>query len=141
MYMINHFLDSYSTILGVSIFTPNTAKLNETNAATGTGSIGFHVDNCIMLYGRYPNIILLDYYDSNGNAPFDAVATMNGVSAPTNTVTAGAITGAASSTSSGSSDGMVSTSSLKSYAAKLPAGALASVLAAALSVVVGAALV
>jgi hypothetical protein len=77
MYMINHFLDT-APIGG--ILMPDKNKLNETNAATGAGSIGFHVDNCLGLYGRAPNIILLDFYDSNGNAPFKAAAAMNGLS-------------------------------------------------------------
>lgn len=84
MYMINHFLDS--AILG-SILYPNKARLNETNAATGTGSIGFHAGNCVSLYGRNPNIILLDFYDAEGGAPFAAAAQLNGVSAPTASVT------------------------------------------------------
>jgi 3D (Asp-Asp-Asp) domain-containing protein len=38
------------------------------------------------LWGRPPNHILLDFYDSNGNSPFNVAAQLNGVSAPTNTV-------------------------------------------------------
>lgn len=35
---------------------------------------------------RAPNHILLDYYNSNGLSPFKVAASINGVSAPTNTV-------------------------------------------------------
>lgn len=87
MYMINHFLDITTSIVGIQAFLPNTAKLNETNAASGPGSITFHVDNCLSLYGRNPNIILLDYYDSMGNAPFEVANRLNGLAAPTQTVT------------------------------------------------------
>lgn len=89
------------------MFVPNKDKLNETNAETGTGSIGYHVNNCRQLWGRNPNHILLDFYDSNGNSPFNVAASLNGVSAPTNTVTAGT----ASATSSGTA-AVVSTQSL-----------------------------
>lgn len=82
MYMINHFLDVTTTIGGTQIWAPATNKLNETNTATGTGSIGAQVDNCHSLWGRSPNIILLDFYDQAGGAPFDVAAQLNGVSAP-----------------------------------------------------------
>jgi hypothetical protein len=64
--LINHFLDtvSYSrpyacrklttqvnNLAGTQFFLPDRAKLNETNAETGYGSIGAHVDNCNMLWG------------------------------------------------------------------------------------------
>ncbi|KIR73730.1 hypothetical protein I310_02403 [Cryptococcus deuterogattii CA1014] len=123
-FLINHFLDkvsrdrktSYNLILtfhqtysfaSTQFFIPNKDKLNETNAETGTGSIGYHVDNCRQLWGRNPNHILLDFYDSNGNSPFNVAASLNGVSAPTNVVAAGSAT----ATSSGSA-AAVSTKSL-----------------------------
>ncbi|KAL1406565.1 hypothetical protein Q8F55_008271 [Vanrija albida] len=103
MYMINHFLDTTMSILGNVAFIPDKDKLNETNAASGPGSIGFHVGNCVMLYARNPNIILLDYYDSNGNAPFLAAAQLNGVAAPTNSVTPGVVSQTGGSASGGAS--------------------------------------
>ena len=67
---------------------------------------------------RNPNHILLDYYNSNGNDPFDAAASMNGVSDPTNSVatptataTGASGTSGTSSSSSGSS-AQISSSSL-----------------------------
>lgn len=139
MYMINHFLDT--TILGQAIFVPNKAKLNETNAETGSGSIGFHVSNCNALYGRNPNIILLDYYDSNGNAPFNAAASMNGIAAPTNTVSAGNAGSDATATATGVGNGIVSTSPLNNGAVDVAPKTLLSFAAVAIGVVVGAALV
>jgi len=48
----------------------------------------------------------MDYYDSNGNAPFDLVASLNGIAAPPNTVTAGSV---GSTDSAGSRGGASST--------------------------------
>ncbi|WWD20188.1 hypothetical protein CI109_104664 [Kwoniella shandongensis] len=112
MMLINHFLDTTYTLGGTQLFVPKKDKLNETNAETGTGSIGFHVDNCHSIWGRNPNHILLDFYDSNGNAPFNVAASLNGVSAPTNTIAA--TTPTASTTSGGTAK--VSSSSISSGA-------------------------
>ncbi|EIW71612.1 hypothetical protein TREMEDRAFT_16423, partial [Tremella mesenterica DSM 1558] len=79
MMLINHFLDSVYNFGGASFFVPNRALVNETNSATGVGSIGSHVDNCLQVWGRNPNHILLDFYDSNGIVPFNLVASLNGV--------------------------------------------------------------
>jgi hypothetical protein len=63
------------------------------------------------MISRKPNHILLDYYDSNGLAPFNFAASINGVSAPTNTVAAHTptvsptATGALASGASSGSDG------------------------------------
>jgi hypothetical protein len=84
--LTNHFLDVYGNILGINAWLPNKDLLNETNAETGYGSIGQGAQNCVGLWGRPPNHILLDFYDSNGNSPFNVAAQLNGVSAPTNTV-------------------------------------------------------
>ena len=85
--LTNHFLDVYGNILGLSAWLPDKDKLNETNAETGYGSIGTGAANCVGLWGKAPNHILLDFYDSNANAPFNVAASLNGVSAPTNEVT------------------------------------------------------
>ncbi|WVQ79274.1 hypothetical protein IAT38_001370 [Cryptococcus sp. DSM 104549] len=89
MSLINHFLDETYSLGGTQFFVPNKDKINETNSETGTGSIGFHVDNCLSIWGRNPNHILLDFYDSNGNSPFNVAASLNGVSAPTSTISSG----------------------------------------------------
>ncbi len=51
---------------------------------------------------RNPNIILTDFYDSNGNTPFDYVASLNAIAAPTSTVTSG-VSGSTATVASGSS--------------------------------------
>lgn len=107
LYLTNHFLDTYGSVFGFTTFLPNKALLNETNAATGLGSIGQGVDNCVSLWSRPPNHILLDFYDTTGNTPFDVAATLNGVSAPTNTVIP-----ASSTASTSSSTASVTTKSL-----------------------------
>jgi len=56
MYLINHFLDK--TILGNPV--PFVEKLNQTNAATGAGSLGAQVDSCVTQYSKPPNFMLVD---------------------------------------------------------------------------------
>lgn len=56
MYLINHFLDT--PVLGG--FIPAVSKLNQTNDASGYGSVGAHVATCIADHGRPPNFILVD---------------------------------------------------------------------------------
>lgn len=56
MYLINHFLDT--NLLGSPI--PDTADLDTTNAANGTGSLGAQLDTCVGDYGRNPNFMLVD---------------------------------------------------------------------------------
>ncbi|WWC65925.1 uncharacterized protein I303_108547 [Kwoniella dejecticola CBS 10117] len=113
MYLINHYLDSSYALGGTQFWIPNKDQLNVTNSESGDGSIGFHVGNCVSLWGRNPNHILLDFYDAASNAPFNLAASLNGVSAPTNTVTAGS--GATASVTSGGT-AKVSSSSLNSAA-------------------------
>lgn len=123
MFMINHFLNTGYSIGGTSFYTPNTAAINTTNSQD---SIASHVGNCNQLWGRKPNHILLDYYDSNGNAPFDYVAQLNAVPAPTNTVTAEAVstntaTGSVRASGTGN-NAQISQSSLSGGAGRLGAG-------------------
>ena len=49
--LINHFLDSVYNLAGTVFYIPNTELLNETNAESGTGSIGAHVTNCQSIWG------------------------------------------------------------------------------------------
>lgn len=87
MFMINHYLDKSLGSLGVM---PDKASLGTTNSKA---SLDKHVSNCNMLYGRAPTFVLLDFYSSNGNEPFEWVAGLNGVPAPTNKVETGNIDG------------------------------------------------
>lgn len=70
LYTINHFLDKYETVLTLTL-TPDKDALNQTNAASGTGSLGLQASECGGTYGRYPNFMLVDvsilldrYFDS-----------------------------------------------------------------------------
>jgi len=84
MYLINHFLDEPTSVLGAATtIQPAKDKLNITNAATGAGSLGFEVDNCIASYGIAPNFMLVDFYEYGSGSVFDVAAAVNGVPAPT----------------------------------------------------------
>lgn len=93
MYMINHYLDQSLGSIGVM---PDKASLPTTNSKA---SLDKHLSNCNMLYGRAPTFVLLDFYSSNGNEPFDWVAALNGVPAPTTKVETGNINGSGNSSS------------------------------------------
>ncbi|KAF9649694.1 hypothetical protein BDM02DRAFT_1761780 [Thelephora ganbajun] len=75
MYLINHFLDTL--VLGNPI--PDVVNANLTNAANGTGSLGEEVAVCGGLYNRYPNFLLVDYYEYGGGSVFQVAATANRV--------------------------------------------------------------
>ena len=47
----------------------------------------------------------MDFYDSNGNAPFDYIASLNAIANPTNTVIAGTIAGSTATGSAVSASG------------------------------------
>jgi len=84
LYLINHFLDDPTSVLGEAETTsPAKEKLNTTNAATGPGSIGPHIDNCLALHSVPPNFVLLDFYDYGNGGPFEVAARLNGLPAPT----------------------------------------------------------
>ena len=111
LFMINHFLDNTYTLAGTTLFVPNKDELNTTNSQD---SISTHVGNCNSIYGRNPNHILLDFYDTNSNEPFNYVASLNGVSAPTNSVTALAATSTASGSSASENTGAATTAKVTS---------------------------
>lgn len=62
MYIVNHFLDV--EILGVKV--PDRAHAARTNAVHGDGSIMAQAQRCAGLYGRVPNVVLLDFVDQGG---------------------------------------------------------------------------
>ncbi|KAL2817865.1 PLC-like phosphodiesterase [Aspergillus granulosus] len=81
MYMANHNLNLEINIASLSLLIPNTALLNETNADTGFGSLGWMADNCTTMWNRPPNFLLVDYYNEgsfNGSV-FQVAADMNNV--------------------------------------------------------------
>ena len=59
MYIVNHFLDV--DILGVKV--PDRAHADRTNAVEGEGGIVQNARRCAGLYGRVPNVVLLDFVD------------------------------------------------------------------------------
>lgn len=73
MIVVNHFLDS--SIFGLDV--PDDGRDFSTNAATGNGSIGDQAALCTAMYGRVPNVILVDMFD-RGDV-FTAQNTLNGV--------------------------------------------------------------
>ncbi|RAL00519.1 uncharacterized protein BO80DRAFT_356784 [Aspergillus ibericus CBS 121593] len=73
MYIVNHFLDV--DILGILI--PDRERAPETNAVSGSGSIGAQSDLCESMYGRLPNFLLLDFVDQG--EPIAAQSALNGV--------------------------------------------------------------
>jgi hypothetical protein len=114
MALINHFLDMI--VLGQP--APDVDKANITNAATGAGSLGAHVDTCIALNTRPPNFMLVDvrlplllygictnvhpqFYEYGGGSVFQVAATINGVTYSPTTPVATPLS-ASSSTASGS---------------------------------------
>ncbi|PYI03627.1 PLC-like phosphodiesterase [Aspergillus sclerotiicarbonarius CBS 121057] len=73
MYIVNHFLDV--DILGILI--PDRERAPETNAVSGSGSIGAQSDLCESMYDRLPNFLLLDFVDQG--EPIAAQSALNGV--------------------------------------------------------------
>jgi len=102
MYLINHFLDTI--LLGQPV--PDVSALNQTNAATGTGSLGTQVNTCQTVQGRPPNLLLVDYYEFGGGSVFQVAADINGVTySPATPVASPAST---STATSGTSPSVVS---------------------------------
>lgn len=75
MVLINHFLDK--TFLGQPV--PDVDRANTTNAASGEGSLGAHVETCRTVQGRPPNFLLVDYYEFGGGSVFEVASGINGV--------------------------------------------------------------
>lgn len=71
-YLVNHTLNV--DIFGVIV--PDRLNARRTNAATGDGSIGAHVDLCNSIYNRKPNVMLIDYV--NQGAAITAQNRLNG---------------------------------------------------------------
>ncbi|KAH6916938.1 PLC-like phosphodiesterase [Coprinopsis sp. MPI-PUGE-AT-0042] len=75
LFLINHFLDKL--FLGNAV--PDIDKLPQTNAASGFGSLGAHVETCVGAHGRAPNFLLVDFYEYGGGSVFQVAASINGV--------------------------------------------------------------
>ncbi|GAA6046402.1 hypothetical protein JCM3770_004901 [Rhodotorula araucariae] len=79
MYLMNHFLDVNTTILGSTYAVPAEAELEQTNAVSGTGSLGAQASECLTQHGYYPTFTLVDYYDVGDGSVFEYAAQLNGV--------------------------------------------------------------
>ncbi|RHZ49727.1 hypothetical protein CDV55_100132, partial [Aspergillus turcosus] len=73
MYIVNHFLDV--DILGILV--PDRLRAPLTNSVSGSGSIGAQSALCSSLYGRNPNVVLVDFVDQG--QVMQAQAALNGV--------------------------------------------------------------
>ncbi|GAM90093.1 hypothetical protein ANO11243_081330 [Dothideomycetidae sp. 11243] len=73
MGIVNHFRDV--SIFGLDV--PDRFDASQTNAATGTNSIGQEASACVQKYGTWPNCVLVDWYDKGD--VFTAQRMMNGL--------------------------------------------------------------
>ncbi|KFH44728.1 hypothetical protein ACRE_044750 [Hapsidospora chrysogenum ATCC 11550] len=81
LYLANHNLNVEYNRFGASLLLPAVALLNETNSATGYGSLGAAAEGCREDWGRAPNFLNVDYYNY-GDPPgsvFEVAARMNNV--------------------------------------------------------------
>lgn len=62
-YLMNHFLDINTTILGQTFPVPDRNSMAITNGLKGTGSLTAQVAQCNGLYGYPPTFTLVDYFD------------------------------------------------------------------------------
>jgi hypothetical protein len=64
MYMANHNLNVDISLGSFSLLTPAYGLLNETNPDTNQlGALGAMRTNCTEMWGRPPNLLLVDYYN------------------------------------------------------------------------------
>ncbi|KAK7059192.1 hypothetical protein VNI00_001819 [Paramarasmius palmivorus] len=75
MFMINHSINK----LIFNQPAPDPDRANTTNAVSGEGSLGAHVDTCRSSVGRVPNFLLVDFYEFGGGSVFQVAADANGV--------------------------------------------------------------
>ncbi|KAL9601303.1 MAG: hypothetical protein Q9219_002598 [cf. Caloplaca sp. 3 TL-2023] len=79
MYLANHNLNTELTLLGKSILVVTVSLLNETNNASGPGSLGAMADDCNERWARPPNFLLVDYYNVGAGSVFEVAAEHNNV--------------------------------------------------------------
>jgi len=101
MYLINHFLDT----IVLDSPAPDISAANETNAVSGTNSLGAQVDLCVSQYNKAPNYLLVDFYEYGNGSVFQVAASINGVTyAPTTAIAQPMSTSSSTSSSSSSSN-------------------------------------
>jgi len=106
LYTINHFLDTFSSLGSVALFTPNKAQLTTTNAFSGTGSLGAQASECSAEWGRAPNFMLVDFYEVGAGSVFRVAAGLNGVSyAPASPIASAPASATSNAGSGGSGNG------------------------------------
>ncbi|KAB5588319.1 hypothetical protein CTheo_8235 [Ceratobasidium theobromae] len=96
MGLSNHFLYTYASVVGVQTLVPDKASLNQTNAASGVGSLGLEAQTCVAAHGKHQTFFLVDYYNYGLGSVFQVAATANGLTYDTSKTIAPPITSAAS---------------------------------------------
>jgi hypothetical protein len=85
-------------IYGTPALAPNTVEISRISGVEGFGSLGLQANNCygkicsiilaslermlnqcIAMWGRYPNFLLIDFYDSGSGSVFKVLAKANNV--------------------------------------------------------------
>ncbi|KAK0728551.1 PLC-like phosphodiesterase [Lasiosphaeria miniovina] len=81
LYLMNHNLNVEVSLLGASVLVPAVSQLNQTNNATGYGSLGAAAAGCDADWGRPPTVLNVDYYNYGGfpGSVFEVAARMNNV--------------------------------------------------------------
>ncbi|KAF2139130.1 uncharacterized protein K452DRAFT_290228 [Aplosporella prunicola CBS 121167] len=105
LFLMNHFLYSAGSF---GIETPDTARLEQTNAVSGDGSVGASAATCAVTYGKAPWGVLVDFFNvanSSDTTAIKAVDALNGVTDATGRKDLPVTQLSADSSSSGSSSG------------------------------------
>ncbi|BGP07212.1 hypothetical protein JCM10049v2_003043 [Rhodotorula toruloides] len=105
MYLVNHYLDVNMSIAGSTFPVPATGALDQTNAVSGTGSLGVQASACAAQQGYNPTFTLVDYYDVGNGSVFEYAAQLNKVTYKPVTIGNGTTSSSSSSGSSPSSSG------------------------------------
>lgn len=81
MYLANHNLNQAVSFAGLDFLIPNTAVINNTNAAGyQQGMMGLMARNCEEEWGgRPPTWLLVDYYNTDNGSVFEVAARLNNV--------------------------------------------------------------
>ncbi|KAF7858438.1 hypothetical protein EAF04_009039 [Stromatinia cepivora] len=79
IYMTNHNLNYDINLLGISLLVPYQNLLNETNNATGYGSLGMNAEQCVQDWGFPPKFLNVDFYNVGQGSVFEVAAKWNNV--------------------------------------------------------------
>ena len=77
--MANHNLNTEIALAGTSLLVPTIVRLNTTNAVSGFGSLGLAANNCLAMWDKPPNFLLVDYYNVGNGSVFEVAAQQNNV--------------------------------------------------------------